>query len=145
MKISEAKATAKRLGQTRFFTGESCKRGHIAKRNTANGSCIVCAANETRARRLSVVGKIRYVLSCSYSRALKRGHAPIDPLTIHPYPDDKRCELCGKLPKSKSLHADHDHDTGRFRGWICYRCNSMLGNMAQVGEDRIKAYVEHPA
>ena len=23
---------------------------------------------------------------------------------------------------------DHDHITGEFRGWLCSRCNLMLGN-----------------
>ncbi len=30
------------------------------------------------------------------------------------------------------MHFDHDHQTGAFRGWICYRCNTTLG---KVGED----------
>ena len=23
---------------------------------------------------------------------------------------------------------DHDHDTGKFRGWPCQYCNIMIGN-----------------
>jgi Recombination endonuclease VII len=37
------------------------------------------------------------------------------------------CELCGNVPKSGGLHADHDHKgDGRTRGWLCHRCNRAL-------------------
>lgn len=34
------------------------------------------------------------------------------------------CELCGKESK---LCFDHDHKSGKFRGWICRKCNTALG------------------
>ena len=52
--------------------------------------------------------------------------------TVRPKPD--ACECCGKsaLQETKnrkllSLVLDHDHKTGKFRGWICHDCNSALG------------------
>ena len=24
---------------------------------------------------------------------------------------------------------DHDHTTNKFRGWLCYQCNSAIGNL----------------
>lgn len=39
----------------------------------------------------------------------------------------KRCECCGHLPGVKALNLDHDHTSGRFRGWLCVRCNLGLG------------------
>jgi hypothetical protein len=35
------------------------------------------------------------------------------------------CELCGNVPKV-GLHEDHDHRTGKHRGWLCHRCNRAL-------------------
>lgn len=35
------------------------------------------------------------------------------------------CELCGNVPK-RGLDEDHDHKTGRHRGWLCHRCNRAL-------------------
>lgn len=41
----------------------------------------------------------------------------------------EQCEICGIFGKDlkKGLCFDHDHVTGRFRGWICGRCNIALG------------------
>ncbi len=36
----------------------------------------------------------------------------------------KQCEICGAFGR---ICFDHNHDTGEFRGWICHRCNVVLG------------------
>ena len=136
------KAEAKRAGLKIYFGGPLCKHGHTAGRRVANGQCVTCDSLEKSRRRKTPLGKIRGALSRSIGRAKIYGHNPIDPATIWAYPIDNRCELCNNLPKSGSLHSDHDHDTGVFRGWICYRCNSMLGNMGQVGPGKIMEYVQ---
>src|ERR1700728_3862173 len=44
-------------------------------------------------------------------------------------PEPPNCEACG-IPRSamkNGLHADHDHATMLFRGWLCIRCNLALG------------------
>jgi hypothetical protein len=44
-----------------------------------------------------------------------------------PIPD--KCDVCSSLTKGfeKGLHYDHNHLTGKFRGWLCMRCNLALG------------------
>ena len=37
------------------------------------------------------------------------------------------CELCGKGGR---ICFDHCHESGKFRGWICRRCNLVLGLVA---------------
>lgn len=44
-------------------------------------------------------------------------------------PPPKNCQLCDK---EKKLYLDHCHKTNKFRGWLCIRCNSGLG---QLGDD----------
>lgn len=39
------------------------------------------------------------------------------------------CEVCGRPPDvGKSLHYDHCHAKGHFRGWLCRSCNLILGH-----------------
>ena len=37
------------------------------------------------------------------------------------------CECCGDAPGKQPLNLDHDHETGKFRGWLCVNCNTGLG------------------
>jgi hypothetical protein len=60
---------AKALGLKRFFTGEPCKRGHVAERYVSGGGCVECdraralewrAANTEKARKRSREGARKY-------------------------------------------------------------------------------------
>lgn len=55
------------------------------------------------------------------------------------------CELCGCQFGGKELmqHVDHDHKTGKVRGVLCHRCNTMLGKLEESLEliEKFAAYV----
>lgn len=53
-----------------------------------------------------------------------RYFAEQEELAGRPRPDT--CELCGE--KAKTVF-DHCHNKGHFRGWICDRCNRVLGSV----------------
>ena len=39
------------------------------------------------------------------------------------------CAICRKpRPEERTLHVDHDHETGEIRGLLCFRCNNALGD-----------------
>ena len=46
------------------------------------------------------------------------------------------CALCGRAPRvGRSLHVDHNHETGAVRGLLCFRCNVGIGHL---GEDTLR-------
>lgn len=65
------------------------------------------------------------------------------------------CAICGQ-PETRTIRGitsrlavDHDHETGRIRGLLCYRCNYAIGSMQEdpelfskaaeyLKEDRVK-------
>ncbi len=42
------RSAAKKLGLKRYFTGKSCKMGHVAQRKVVNGACCECALLGTK-------------------------------------------------------------------------------------------------
>ena len=48
-------------------------------------------------------------------------------LKKHAPPKPEFCECCGKIPVKWCL--DHDHSTNKFRGWLCDKCNTAIGNL----------------
>lgn len=57
-------------------------------------------------------------------------------------PQPRVCELCGKPPEQgryKVLCVDHDHETGVFRGWLCFHCNTGLGKLGDSFESILNA------
>ena len=55
-------------------------------------------------------------------------------------PKGTKCDLCNA---TKRLVLDHDHVTGRFRGWICQKCNLGLGRLGDSieGLQQAEAYL----
>lgn len=58
-----------------------------------------------------------------------------------------RCALCltDKCHTGRRLSVDHDHDTGRIRGLLCYRCNAAIALLEQGvgGEQWIERAVRY--
>lgn len=56
-----------------------------------------------------------------------------------------RCDICGvdEFKLTKRLHMEHCHKTGKFRGWVCNRCNHVLGLIGDSSElaNKISKYL----
>jgi len=55
------------------------------------------------------------------------------------------CAVCGQASTGTRLHIDHDHTTGRVRGLLCFKCNSVLGKVNDDPEHLLTlvAYLEN--
>lgn len=51
------------------------------------------------------------------------------------------CAIC-KNKSDKILHVDHDHNTGKTRELLCYKCNSGLGQFKENAE-KIKLAINY--
>lgn len=56
---------------------------------------------------------------------------------------DGVCVICkGGNGSKRPLCVDHDHETGRIRGLLCIRCNSMLGWFERQGAEAVQEYLQ---
>lgn len=46
---------------------------------------------------------------------------------------------CKRLFEPGKIHLDHCHVTGRFRGWLCNRCNLAFGHLGDSKEGLLKS------
>lgn len=56
-------------------------------------------------------------------------------------PRPAECEICARAGR---VVWDHDHTSSRFRGWICNRCNLILGKSEDSIDllHKLIAYIE---
>ena len=98
-------------------------RGEGKKPNRVNIDCKECVAADDRIR-----------------NKLRRTAPPV-PLV---------CDCCGESPlkpyksQHKKLCLDHNHQTGKFRGWICDSCNVALSRAGDSveGVKKLLVYLE---
>jgi hypothetical protein len=69
------------------------------------------------------------LLSRARHEAKRGGYAP-PALTVKELSRmlDSRGGMCPICRENPAGHLDHDHITGRVRGWLCSNCNLMLGH-----------------
>ena len=143
-------------GAEYYETGKPCGRGHIAPRLVSTRTCTECQRETREAWRQKnpekhkAHGNAWRAHNSAYfqqehvkerMRNFYRKKKGIPPATR---PTPERCECCNEPFRSgKATHLDHDHVTGKFRGWLCNRCNMGLGNLGDSieGVERAIAYL----
>lgn len=124
-----------------YHSDEPCSRGHIGPRLISTRSCIECTrmhqkqwrTNPDNRRRESVQQAITKKAKGYYYHEqakvrMREYYRKRAGLPVAPYPAPDRCENCDRLFKNgRDTHLDHDHTTGKFRGWLCNKCNRGFG------------------
>lgn len=91
-------------------------------------------ARKERRRRLDPEG---------YAEARRRYARKARGIPEPTYPAPDNCECCGDLfVDEKSKHVDHDHKTGKFRGWLCHHCNVGIGLFSDSTR-RLKSAIDY--
>lgn len=129
----------------------TCKRGHLrnAANLTENKSCRVCL-NEYRYGKTLTPEQLTRQRAASRAWAIKnrdkllavsRKRKGLPPPTR---PETSVCECCGGPPGTKRMRLDHCHDTNEFRGWLCGKCNTGIGQLGDNinGVRNALAYLE---
>lgn len=153
-----ARKDAMAAGLKRYRTEYACTAGHTSERLASNGSCIECANIRNRKRRTRHEEKDKIRARDARWRAnhpdryqAKMRKWRTDNPDYHrlrsglPCPTRQSpdcCEICGRVETKKhprsgklySLALDHCHSTGDFRGWLCQRCNLVLGRCEDSAE-----------
>jgi hypothetical protein len=106
MEISKQHQQCKKCGEVKH------KRDFYKNSKMANGYDSSCKACK-KAGYNSTVAKEKYILR-KYQLTME---------TFRKLMNDG-CEICGDTEK---LVLDHNHDTGAFRGCLCHRCNTAIG------------------
>lgn len=105
----------------------------LALGEAAEATCLDCGRTKLRdqfndnwrVRR----GHSPYCKACSLAHVrIARGVHRDDAYMV--CPDGHRCDICGDAGSERGLFLDHDHTTGRFRGWLCHGCNSAIGQLS---------------
>jgi Recombination endonuclease VII len=144
--LPPTRSAALALGLKHYFTGKPCSNGHTSRRHLT-GTCVDCqqAANkrwadrnpEESARRTRDWQKNNPERTRVKNLRWKRKQMGIPEATrLCPL----NCECCGNiLISGKRTHLDHDHATGKFRGWLCNSCNLGIGALGDSIEGIRKA------
>jgi hypothetical protein len=119
---------ARRKGRKWYTSNRLCKNGHVSKRLVSNQECYACARerrNRYYHRTYNAAWKIRNPGRLAELNRIRLGL----PAPSRPMPTT--CECCGGAPngQGRTLHYDHCHVTGAFRGWLCASCNTAIGKL----------------
>jgi Recombination endonuclease VII len=117
---------------SKIYQGTPCKNGHSGLRYHCDGACIQCKREKFLIKYAKnpeehKAQNLKWILANPdkhrvYQRTKQREYRKL-PAPTRPCPDV--CELPGCTQKATCL--DHDHETKKFRGWLCNKHNRSLG------------------
>jgi hypothetical protein len=99
-----------------------------------------CKENTERSRAIKARWQAKYDREHQKARSLRVYGLTPDDYTRMLKDQGGGCAICGRPPGlKKRLAVDHDHETGRVRGLLCFRCNWGLSYFSEKAERLAKA------
>lgn len=102
---------------------------YLSDYNTNKGQCKYCRRKKNKENAIKNKDKQR-IYHRHYKRKQKIGeHYNILEANKLYVKQKGKCAICGieETNLKRSLRLDHDHRTGKIRGFLCDRCNVVLG------------------
>lgn len=139
--ISPTAAAA--AGQKHYFTGKVCRNGHIGPRYVSNWRCVQCVVErvvawqhanpekkrEKQKRYEAKLSPERKLADSRHDHQTERQRREVRLTEIAGRPRPIICDICEEQNTRRNdvIAFDHCHQNGHFRGWLCDRCNTTLG------------------
>lgn len=87
-----------------------------------------------------IIARKREQQSIAYfQRLANRYGVSVDYLLEMRARQNNACALCDRSGEVARLVLDHDHETGRVRGWLCMPCNTGLGRLGDNSAGLMRA------
>lgn len=125
--------------------GKPCRVCGGTLRYARDGKCVPCRAKHVakhltpiKRREYKARYKGRYIQKTNTQKLLNMSHETFERLRAQ---QKGRCAICKTQPVRR-LHIDHCHNSKRFRGLLCGRCNTGLGQFLD-NPDILRAAVEY--
>jgi hypothetical protein len=120
----------------KFQTTQKGEQNHNWKGGLYKFNCKVCS--KPCERKKSKLNRPRYCSSKCFAKDITRrgenhwnwkgGNNSRYIKSIAPRPRPEKCEVCGGYGKKRNgIVLDHNHKLGKFRGWLCSNCNTIIG------------------
>lgn len=135
--------------KTEFYTHKQSKDGLGSWCKACNREAILSSPSRAESAKGYRAEQMRRWRAANPERNLETNRRQLArrlglPEPTRPRPDN--CESCGDPPSAKGLgrlSRDHDHVTGKFRGWLCTGCNLSAGCLKDdpLRVDKLAAYL----
>lgn len=131
--------TCSKCGETKDVLEFCCNK---SKKDGCSTWCKNCTREYDHKRKWRQRDRFKASLGASRKGAKRRGHtfctATLEEIEAA---FTGKCAICGipEIECQQKLHMDHDHETGNFRGWICWNCNNLLGRAKDSEEILLNA------
>jgi hypothetical protein len=135
------------MNEKHYNDPNPCRNGHYSPRLISTGECVECARQSRKRWKANPENRARLNLYENKRRRELGWTNPAQKIRQQRYDRKRRgipeptracpdnCENCGnKLDKGFKTHLDHCHTTGKFRGWLCNRCNMGIGALGDSTE-----------